>query len=150
MFNHSSKKTYFDTFIVFLHNRLTMKNYKRNSERFDDFAKIICPELCIVNGSLTDISDDGFKAEFNAPCDVDKEKEYKIQLRLSRINAEPLSLLARPMWSKSSDGKTSIGFSILRSKDSVRLAQYMKTLKDDKSSQNNNGIVTIDTDSLFI
>ena len=124
--------------------------YHRSSERFDDFARVICPELCIVNGALTDISDEGFKAEFNAPCTVDVEKEYEMQIRLSRINAEPLELLARPVWTKFVDGKTSIGFTILHSKDSARLAQYIKMLKDDKSSEKNNGIVTMDTDSLFI
>ena len=57
-----------------------MRN-QRNSERFEDFARVICDELCIVSGVLIDISKDGFKAEFNAPCTVDSEKEYLVQIR---------------------------------------------------------------------
>ena len=126
-----------------------MKNH-RNAERFDDFARVVCDELCIVSGSLTDISESGFKVEFNAPCTIDEEKEYEIQLRLSRVNAEPLTLLARPMWSKFVDGKTSIGFSILHSKDSARLDQYIKMLKDDKASEDAIGVTSFDSESLFI
>lgn len=122
----------------------------RASERFSDFARIICNELCIVNGVLSDISSEGFKAEFNAPCDVDKEKEYNVQLRLSRINVEPLELLARPMWSTFNDGKTTIGFSILHSKDTSRLEKYIRMLKEDKKSENETGIISYDTESLFI
>jgi len=126
-----------------------MKNH-RNSERFDDFARVICGDLCIVSGVLTDISEKGFKAEFNAPCNIDNEKEYEIQLRLSRVNAEPLELLSRPMWSNFVDGKTSIGFSILHSKDSARLEQYIKMLKDDKKSEDEIGVASFDSESLFI
>ena len=126
-----------------------MKNH-RNAERFDDFARVYCEELCIVSGILTDISNTGFKADFNAPCSVDKEKEYEIQLRLSRVQEEPLLLLACPMWSKFQDGKTSIGFSILHSKDTARLEKYIKMLKKDKAEENETGVVSFDSDSLFI
>ena len=123
---------------------------QRISERFDDFARVVCSDLCIVSGVLSDISKEGFKAEFNAPCDVDTEKEYNVQLRLSRISVEPLDLLARPVWSKFEDGKTSIGFTILHSKDTARLEKYIKMLKDDKNSENEIGIISYDTESLFI
>ena len=126
-----------------------MKNH-RVSERFDDFARVVCDQLCIVSGVLTDISKSGFKAEFNAPCTIDNEKEYEIQLRLSRVSVEPLELLAQPMWSKFVDGKTSIGFSILHSKDSARLEQYIKMLKDDKTDEDETGVVSFDSESLFI
>lgn len=123
---------------------------QRVSERYDDFARVECEEICIVSGSLTDISESGFKAEFNAPCEVDTEKEYTVFLKLSRISTEPLELTVQPMWQKVSDGKTSIGFSILHSKDSARLDQYVQMLKDDKSSETTDGIISFDTDSLFI
>ncbi|WP_407426402.1 hypothetical protein [Treponema sp.] len=123
---------------------------QRASERFDDFARVECSELCIVSGALTDISDSGFKAEFNAPCEVDSEKEYTVKLRLSRITAEPLELTVRPMWEKFNDGKTKIGFAILHSKDSARFEQYVKMLEADKTSENSNGVISFDTESLFI
>lgn len=123
---------------------------QRSSERFDDFARIVCSDLCIVSGTLTDISKDGFKAEFNAPCTIDNEKEYSVQLRLSRINVEPLELIVRPMWSNFVDGKTSIGFSILHSKDTARLEKYVKMLQEDKSSEDDTRLISFDTESLFI
>ena len=126
-----------------------MKN-QRMAERFDDFARIECPELCIVSGVLTDISKTGFKAEFNAPCEVDTEKEYTVQIRLSRIAAEKLELLVRPIWTKFNDGKTEIGFSILHSKDSTRLEQYITLLTEDKTSESESVIPSYDTSSLFI
>ncbi len=126
-----------------------MRN-QRNSERFEDFARVICDELCIVSGVLIDISKDGFKAEFNAPCTVDSEKEYLVQIRLSRVNAEPLDLLVQPMWHKFYDGKTSIGFSILRTKDATRFENYVKMLKQDKLLEDDTSAVSLDTDSLFI
>lgn len=137
--------------IFFFHIMGTMKK-ERNSERFDDFARVVSPEICIVSGTLTDISDSGFKADFNAPCTVDSEKEYEIQLRLSRISTEPLELMVQPVWVKfyENEGKTSIGFSVLHSKDSARLNSYIKILKDDKISDKEDGVISIDTDSLFI
>ena len=122
----------------------------RISERFDDFAKVVCADLCIVNGVLLDISKEGFKAEFNAPCNVDFEKEYQVQLRLSRITAEPLDLIVRPVWSKFNDGKTELGVNILHSKDTSRLEKYIKMLKDEENDQNDTGLVSYDSDSLFI
>ncbi|WP_294431273.1 hypothetical protein [uncultured Treponema sp.] len=123
---------------------------QRISERFDDFARVVCPDLCIVSGVLLDISKEGFKAEFNAPCTVDLEKEYQVQLRLSRITAEPLDLIVRPVWSKFVDGKTELGVTILHSKDTTRLEKYIRMLKDEKNDRDDAGIVSYDSDSLFI
>ncbi|MBR1403705.1 MAG: hypothetical protein IJ558_05960 [Treponema sp.] len=126
-----------------------MKN-QRTQERFDDFARVVCSDLCIVSGVLTDISENGFKAEFNAPCEIDEEKEYTVQLRLSRITADTLELTVQPVWSAFTDGKTTIGFSILHSKDSARLDQYIKLLRADKSSEDDTGVASYDSSSLFI
>ena len=123
---------------------------QRSSERFDDFARVECKELCVVSGVLTDISKNGFKAEFNAPCEVDTEKEYSVLLRLSRITSEPWELTVQPVWSGFANGKTSIGFSILRSKDSARLESYIKLLKEEEILKNETNGVSFDNDSLFI
>lgn len=126
-----------------------MKNH-RNSERFCDFARIDCDKLCVMSGVLTDISINGIRAEFNAPCDVDPDKEYEISLRMSRISAPPFELLVRPMWSDFSGGKTAIGFSLLPSKDSARLGSYIEKLRSDSSSDSYSDVISGDSDSLFI
>lgn len=125
-----------------------MKN-KRTAERFIDFARLECDELCVVSGSLIDISRAGLKGEFNAPCNVDKEKEYSVSLRLSRVSAAPLELTVLPVWAKVSEGKTSIGFSILHSRDTARLEEYVDMLRDDRTAESG-GIMSSDADSLFI
>ena len=132
----------------FLHNEDMEKS--RKSERYVDFARIVCNDLCVVSGVLTDISDGGFRVEFNAPCTLDDEKEYNVQLRLSRINTEPLNLIVRPVWSKFNEGKTSIGFLVLHSKDTARFEKYIIMLKDDKKSDDDTGIASFDSASLFI
>ena len=126
-----------------------MKNL-RTSERYDDFARVECSGLCVVPGFLLDISLDGLKVEFNAPCEVDNEKEYEIVLRLSRFSAAPLSLTVRPAWSDFENGKTSIGFTVLHSKDSSRLEKYLGYLKEDQTSESDIKIPADDTSSLFI
>ncbi len=122
----------------------------RNAERFEDFARIECRELCIVNGRITDISESGFKAEFNAPCNVDSEREYNVILRLSRIGGSPIELRVTPAWSNFDGEKTSIGFSILQSKETARLDDYIKILKADQNPESEDTLSPADSESLFI
>lgn len=104
-----------------------------------------------MSGTLLDISSEGLKAEFNAPCDIDKEQEYEVSIQLSRINTHPFQMLVRPMWSEFVDGKTTIGFSILPSKDSARLEEYIQKLKEDKNSEETYSNLNLsDSESLFI
>ncbi len=121
----------------------------RREERYDDFGRVDCSEMCIVSGILDDISLTGCKVTYNVPPVIDMEKEYEIKLRLSRKNTEPLNLFVTPAWIREEDGKTLVGFSILQSKDSAKLASYISLLKNDNA--NIEELITQeDTASLFV
>lgn len=122
----------------------------RKSERFADFGRVECSDLCIVSGVLVDISASGCKVCFSAPADVDLEKEYEISLRLPRTHSEQLLLMVVPVWSKNVDGKTLVGFSIIHSKDSARLDSYIKMLKEDKRELSDELVEQEDTSLLFV
>ncbi len=119
----------------------------RREERYDDFGRVECDELCIVSGILDDISLTGCKVTYTVPPAVDLEKEYEVRLRLSRKNTESLNLLVTPAWVREEDGKTLVGFSILQSKDSSKLTSYISLLKNDTAEET---IPQEDTQSLFV
>lgn len=106
----------------------------RKAERYEDFGRVESDELCIVSGVLDDISLTGCKVSYTVPPTIDMEKEYEIKVRLSRNNSESLNLLVLPAWIKSDEDKTSVGFSILQSKDSAKLVSYINLLKNDAES----------------
>jgi len=65
---------------------------------------------------------------------VDLDSDYEIKVMPSRIAGEmhkaPFTLLCHPRWVKEDRGATEIGFSILRSPDSVYLSEYVAGLSD--------------------
>ena len=72
----------------------------RAQERYTDFGRIECPEICIVNGVLDDISINGCKVHFAAPITINLENDYEVRVRLSRSSQEPLVLMCHPQWVK--------------------------------------------------
>ncbi len=104
----------------------------RTTERFQDFGRVDCQELCLASGILEDISLKGCKVTFNMPVSFDPDNEYEITVRLSRENLETLELLCKPQWSRTVDGTTEIGFAFLHSKDTTRLESYIKILSHDR------------------
>lgn len=106
----------------------------RGAERFQDFGRVDCQDLCLASGILEDISLKGCKVRFNVPVSFDPDNEYEIKVRLSRETLEPLELLCKPQWSRTVENATDIGFEFLHSKDTSRLESYIKILSDDKHS----------------
>lgn len=122
----------------------------RKAERFEDFGRVENPEICVVSGILEDISENGIKASYSVPPSVDLDKEYQVAVRLSRVVDEPLTLIVKPARVFDDDsGNVSVGFSILHSKDSSRLEEYLSKLKED-SANSNSQISAQDNNSLFI
>ncbi|MBP5284299.1 MAG: PilZ domain-containing protein [Treponema sp.] len=110
-----------------------MNEEKRTLQRFQDFGRVNCSELCAVSGVLEDISLRGCRVHFDAIIAFDCENDYELNVRLSRDNLEPLELLCHPQWCKCVNGMTDIGFEILRSKDSSRLENYIKLISESNS-----------------
>ncbi len=100
----------------------------RSQERYEDFGRIECPEICIVNGVLNDISINGCKVHFDAPITINLEDDYELHVRLSHSAQAPLILMCHPQWVKSDNDTADVGFLIMRSPDTARLKQYVGLL----------------------
>ncbi|MCR5724318.1 MAG: PilZ domain-containing protein [Treponema sp.] len=100
----------------------------RSQERYEDFGRIECPEICIVNGVLNDISINGCKVHFDAPITINLEDDYELHVRLSHSAQAPLILMCHPQWVKSDNDTADVGFLIMRSPDTARLKQYVSLL----------------------
>lgn len=103
----------------------------RKHERYEDFGRVECPQLCFVHGVLDNISKTGCKVHFDAPVSVSLEGDYELQVRLSRDSQELVTLVCRPRWIQDDNGTTSIGFEILRSPSTARLDAYIIQLAQD-------------------
>lgn len=127
-----------------------MKNL-RKAERFADFGRVKNSEICVVSGVLKDISANGIKVSYSVPPSIDMDKEYEVDVRLSRGTDEPLNLIVKPVRVfAGSEGETCVGFSILHSKDSSRLEEYLSKLKKDSSLSDGSEFQKSDSSSLFI
>ncbi len=128
-----------------------MKNL-RKAERFADFGRIENSEICIVSGVLEDISTSGIKVSYSVPPSIDMDKEYEVSVRLSRVADAPLKLIVKPVriCNDNDSGKTYVGFSILHSKDSARLCDYLSLLKKDSAPEENPSSEKVAVNSLFI
>lgn len=103
----------------------------RTQERYEDFGRVVCPAICIVNGVLNDISKSGCKVHFDAPITIDLENDYEVRVRLSHSAQEPLLLMFHPQWVKENGNTADVGFSILRSPDTMRLQEYVRALHEE-------------------
>ena len=102
----------------------------RQSTRFPEFGKVVCPELCALPGILDNISSTGCKVHFPISVVVDLETEYMLKISLSRsIEEEPLSLMCHPIWVSEKSGSTEMGFGILYSPDDNRLREIINELE---------------------
>ncbi len=105
-----------------------MNSELRTQERYEDFGRVECPSICLVNGVLNDISKSGCKVHFDAPITLDLENDYEVRVRLSHSSQSPLVLMCHPQWVKENANTADVGFSILRSPDTARLNDYVKAL----------------------
>ncbi len=102
---------------------------QRADKRFDDIGRIEAEDLCPLAGVLDNISLNGCKVHYKFPVSVDMENDYKVKITFARDASNgSLSLLCRPRWTKETNGRMEIGFSILPSVDSARLTEYVKKL----------------------
>jgi ERCC4-type nuclease len=106
----------------------------RQHNRFYDFGRVECSNLCVLPGILTDISLSGLKVTYNAPVSVVMEEEYEVHIRLSKLVDTQLTLLVVPVWKFEQGDKTQLGFSILWSKDSNKLEEYISMLSAEEKS----------------
>lgn len=103
----------------------------RKETRYNIIGKVDSPELSAVSGGLVDISLHGCKIHYSLPVALDLESDYSLKARIAynAINGE-LSLVCHPVWVREVNGNTDIGFTILRSPDTERLAEIVEALHE--------------------
>ena len=104
----------------------------RKSERYADFGRVECAEICAFAGRLDDIGLGGFKATFFSSVDLRMDGEYEVTLRLSNIAGEALRLLAVPVWrfddNTGDSADIQLGFSVLPALDFPLLEDYISKM----------------------
>lgn len=107
----------------------------RKYERFEDFGRVECFEICPFPGTLNDISQSGMKVTFHSFVSIEMNDEYRITVRLPKCQYRALELVVTPVWLFERGGKYQIGFSILHSSGAVYLADYLRNLQHEKESE---------------
>ena len=112
-----------------------MKIEKRKHNRISEIGKVESQDLCIFPGVLVDVSKVGCRVRFPTSFLVDTDIDYEMKLSPVRHNfAEPLYIIARPIWQKTSDDSTEIGFTILHSPSSKKFDSYIDKLLEEMQS----------------
>ena len=84
---------------------------------------------------MVDVSKVGCRVRFPTSFLVDTDIDYEIKLSPVRHNfVEPFFIIARPIWQKTSEDSTEIGFSILRSPSSKKFDSYIDKLLEEMQS----------------
>lgn len=133
---------HFDERVDYMHKNghtVLMCAAARKSIRYDDIGRIDAPQICALPGVLDNISREGCKVHYPFPVVIDLDSDYEIRVMPSHISGEmhktAFTLLCHPRWVKEDRGATEIGFSILRSPDSVYLSEYVAGLSDAADEQ---------------
>lgn len=106
----------------------------RKAVRIQDIGRVEAPELCPLAAVLDNFSKCGLKIHYTVPVAVDLDNDYEISVIFARAASEIISLVVHPQWVKEENGTTEIGFKILPSKGTSRLAEYIKELDSEKES----------------
>ncbi len=127
-----------------------MLSESRKNTRFEDFGRVECPEICVVNGILDDISLDGCKVHFDAPINLSLEDDYQLKVRFSRFPQDVLTLMAHPQWTKEEGNMNSVGFEIMRSPDTAKLDSYITRLTAEESESPDADMLPEESSCLFV
>ncbi|MBQ3671694.1 MAG: PilZ domain-containing protein [Treponema sp.] len=107
----------------------------RKYERFEDFGRIECFDICPFPGTLNDISQTGMKVTFNSFVTIEMEEEYKVTVRIPKCYFSAIELVVTPVWAYEHNGTYQIGFSILHSAGATYLAEYLRNLQHEKEAE---------------
>ncbi len=103
----------------------------RKNVRYTDIGRVDCADLCAIPGVLDDISLQGCKIHFDTSVAVNMDNDYELHVRPSRNVLDPIVLLCHPQWVRDIGSTTEIGFLVLRSPDSAKLASYIEKLHEE-------------------
>lgn len=113
----------------------------RATVRYEDFARIQAPDVCVFPGVLIDISDSGCRVRFPASVSLDTEGVYEINVVPScKLGLQPFGMTVQPVWADDGADASEIGFEILSVTDSRHFDRYLEVLHDS----------SIDSDELLL
>ena len=127
-----------------------MHNELRREARFDHFGHVMCDGLCPVGGVIDNVSQSGCRVHFDVPVTVSFESDYEIHARLSRFPTDELVLIGHPAWVRTDNGATAIGFSILRSPDTVRWESFVAQVCQEQQEIDDDGLPQENDRCLFV
>lgn len=104
----------------------------RKDERFRDYGRVECGEICALPGILCDVSQSGLKAAFCADVSMSMDDEYRLRLRIPGGDPREMRLLAAPAWRSDEPrtGRTHIGFALLRAWDFPRFRRHVGGIEE--------------------
>ncbi len=124
---------------------------KKREERFEEIARIECSEICALGGGLKNISLHGLECYFPSPVSINYEKEYSVLLKFARADCvKVFDLVCNPKWEKEGEGKTDIGFEIMRSPDSPEFSSFIENLSEKSKISDSISDMIISSDAEFI
>jgi len=103
----------------------------RKSQRLNNWGKVESEKLCSLAGTLDDISTDGFGAHFPIMLNCEMDADYEFTVKLSSetgLSGKSFKLIAVPQWKIDCESGSKIGFSLLRSPDSIQYTEYVNNL----------------------
>ena len=101
----------------------------RTNVRYEDFARITCPEICFLQGVLLDVSESGCKIRFPVTVDIDYDKDYEVTIQPScKAGLSPFTIVVHPVWEDDSKETPEVGFVILHSPGIPSLIKYLEIL----------------------
>lgn len=114
---------------------------QRTVVRYEDFARINAPDICIFPGVLVDVSETGCRVRFPVSITLDYEMEYVLVVQPScKQGLQPFNLTVKPVWLDNVHDASEAGFSIICSSDFRRMSRYLEVLERD----------SVDSDELFL
>lgn len=110
-----------------------MRTEKRKHQRLEDIGKVNASDLCLFPGVLVDVSKLGCRVRFPASFLVNTDVEYELKISPVRFSCfEPFLIMARPIWQKTTDDSTEVGFTILHSPSFKKFDSYIEKLIEEK------------------
>ena len=121
---------------ISIHNNIIMKKNCRTDERFSEIGRFESGSLCVLPGVLENVSAGGCKVYFPVSLEPDMEKDYTAQVHFPEPGIKPaLTLVCHPCWTFSREGKTFMGFILLRSPDTPGLMSHIAFLRSNSAEE---------------
>ncbi len=103
----------------------------RVGKRYEDFARIEAPGLCVLPGVLVNISKTGCRVRFPIPVESSKNSLCELNIQpCCKAGLKPFSVTAKQVWKDSEAPASELGFSFVNSMEPLKLKSYLDVLSE--------------------